>query len=445
MLGTWRATWLATMRRWPVFFVACMALAGACDDVDSSNIQRWKGTQKGPRKLESALANHGVPPRLRAEAGLALIEIGKADAAEQTLAGLAPADRSAVAAELIPLLAGVLQAGSVTQARDARDGLFALRTQLAATDQAKIAEIDAVLLPALGKELRAGRVAGGRYSIERILQTIGPAAAPTLLQVLEDPAAPYIGVVELLSKVSDADVRERASQVLVRRAAGMPSIPPQMWRALGLLGGKAATEFLQNKVEKGHESDAVLAAQALQNGPRNPALVPFAMRIAGDQRANRAVRDEMFGLLEYVGTPEAVEGAIRVIASDPDPVVRYRAYEAAVAAGKEGAIQVALETFPMTASYKREDVVDFLVKDIQKVGIAARPAIVKALASRSPLARMTAVLAFEAVGTAADAPEVQKLEGDRATVRGFPPGATVGREAARIAGILQTRADGGKP
>jgi HEAT repeat protein len=169
------------------------------------------------------------------------------------------------------------------------------------------------------------------------------------------------------------------------------------------------------------------------------------MRMAGDQRANKAVRDEMFGLLEYVGTPEAADGALRIIASDPDPVVRYRAYETAVAIGKEGVIPAALETFPLTASYKREDVVDFLVKDIQKVGVAARPAIVKSLTTKSPLARMTALLAFEAVGTSADAPEVAKLESDRASVRGFPAGATVGREAARIAGILQTRSDGGKP
>ena len=167
-----------------------------------------------------------------------------------------------------------------------------------------------------------------------------------LLALLEDPAAPYAGVVDLLAKIEDPEARERGGRSPGPAGSGHALNPPQLWRSLGMLGGKSATEFLQEKVEKGHERDAVLAAQALQQGPRNPGLVAFAMRMAGDQRANKAVRDEMFGLLEYVGTPEAADGALRIIASDPDPIVRYRAYETAVAIGKEGVIPAALDTFP---------------------------------------------------------------------------------------------------
>jgi hypothetical protein len=428
------------MKGWAVI-VASGLLWVACDSVSSSSIQRWKGTEKGPRKLQDAVANHQVAPKLRAEAALALTEIGQGETAEQTLAGLPAPDRNAVAAELIPLYGGVLQ-GSVTQARDARDGLFALRGQVPPAQQQAI---DSLLLPALARDLRAGRSAGGRYSLEKIVQAEGPAATPVLLQLLEDPSAPFLPVVDLLARVADSETRARASAALVVRVGKAPHITPPLWRAMGLLGGKPAIEFLENQVEKGQERDAVLAAQALQQGPHDPALVTFAMRLAGDQRGNKAVRDEMFGLLEYVGTPEAAEGAVRVIATDPDPMVRYRAYETAVAVGKEGVIQSALEAFPASGTYKREDVVDFLVKDIQKIGATTRPALVKALSSRSPLARMTALLALETLGTGADAAEVSKLASDRGTVRGFPAGATIGREAARIAGILHAKADGGKP
>ena len=48
------------------------------------------------------------------------------------MAGLAAADRAAVAAELIPLYGKVVQTGSVVQAREARDGLFSLRSQVGA-------------------------------------------------------------------------------------------------------------------------------------------------------------------------------------------------------------------------------------------------------------------------------------------------------------------------
>jgi hypothetical protein len=58
------------------------------------------------------------------------------------------------------------------------------------------------------------------------------------------------------------------------------------------------------------------------------------------------------------------------------------------------------------------------------------------------------VLAYEAplptdarrsLGGPADAAAVLKLAGDKGTVRGFPPGDTLGKEAARVGAILQKR------
>ena len=109
----------------------------------------------------------------------------------------------------------------------------------------------------------------------------------------------------------------------------------------------------------------------------------------------------------------------------------------------------ALEAFSGKRSFKREDVVDFLVKDISKVGTKARPAVLAALASPSVLARMTAVLALEAplpgqaqarLGSAEDAAALGKLSGDKGKLKGFPAGATVGSEAARVALLLQGKA-----
>lgn len=424
--------------------VGWVCLLLACENVNSDAIQRWKNTEKGPGKLEDALRDSKLSPRLRAEAAQALVQIGRPEAVEAGLPSLPPGDRQAVSAELVPLFVAQLERGSVNEARDARDGLFSLRE--GATPELQ-KQIDAALLPSLARELRAGRVAGGRYTMDRVLLALGPPATPMLLQILDEPAAPYPAVVEVLTKIADPEARDKAAASLVKRAqASKGALPPQLWRALGQIGGKPAVEFLSEKVERGHESDALLAAQALQQGPRQPGLVTLAMKLAGNQRANKAVRDEMFGLLEYVGTPEAKDGAVNIIATDPEPLVRYRAYETALAIGKADAVVSALEAFPTTATHKREDVVDFLAKDIQKLGPATgRPAAVSALASKSALARVTGVLALETIGTAAEAPAVAKLSGDRSTVKGFPPGATVGKDAARVAGILQTRPDGGKP
>ena len=63
---------------------------------------------------------------------------------------------------------------------------------------------------------------------------------------------------------------------------------------------------------------------------------------------------------------------------------------------------------------------DLLVKLIEKLGAPARPALVTTLASRAPLARMTAVMALEQMGQGPDAEALEKLGRDTAAIKGFP-------------------------
>lgn len=421
--------------------LAVVALT-SCESVSSEKIQRWKTTQKGPDKLEAALRDAKIPAQLRAEAAVALGEIELAEKVDQTMAALPAAERWEILKSLIPMYIERLKDPSVPKARDARDALFSVR-QYAPPEEQK--QIDAALLPALEKDLREGRFTGGRHSLDKILSAIGPAASPLLVKLIQDPNTPYGGLADLLMKVGDDASREQAGAALVKRATGMPEIPPAMWKALGSVGGREVNNFLIARVEKGWDQDGVQAAQAMQQR-RDPQLLAFAMEKAGDAGTKKAVRDEMFGVIEKIGGLEAQRGLTGIIASDPDEVVRYRAYEAALVSGGVEAIVPALEAFPTAASYKREDVVDFLVKDITKLGATAKPAALKALGSASPLARMTGVLALEApisgtagatLGGAADAAAVLKLAADKGTVKGFPAGSTVGKEASRVAGVLQ--------
>jgi HEAT repeat protein len=207
-----------------------------------------------------------------------------------------------------------------------------------------------------------------------------------------------------------------------------------MWRAIGAVGGKSAVAFLQSKIEKGGP-EALEAARAVQ-ARREPQLLPMALALAGNPKTDRGVREEMFGLVEVIGGPEARDGLVKIIATDKEELVRYRAYEAALAADKAAAIGPALEALPAGASYKPEDVQDYLVKDIQKIGAPAREATVKALGSKSPVARITAVMALEHVGSRDDVAALQKLSGDKGAPKGFPAGKTVGKEAARVAATL---------
>ena len=99
----------------------------------------------------------------------------------------------------------------------------------------------------------------------------------------------------------------------------------------------------------------------------------------------------------------------------------------------------ACEAFPASAPYKKVDVEDLLVKLIEKLGPPVRPVLVKALESKFPLARMTAVMTLEYVGTRSEVPALEKVGKDSTTIKGFPAGATVGKEAARVADLLRKK------
>jgi hypothetical protein len=427
-----------------ILALLCALVVAGCESVSSDSIARWKTTQKGPAKLEEAVKDSAVPANLRAEAAAALVDIGMADEADRALGTVPAGARGELVKALVPLYIAQMKAPSLPKARAARDALFGVRMLSAPEDQR---QIDAALLPSIEADLRAGRVSGGRQSLDKILAAIGPGSAPMLVSLLEDPRVPYEGVVESLDRVADPAARERGGAALVKRATASPQIPVALWRALGTLGGRTASAFLMQKAAGNSPQDALSAVQALEQR-HEPSVLPLALGMAGDQKADKGVREEMFGLVEKIGGPEAQRGLLRIIAADPNPTVRYLAYEAALAMGGPDAILPALEALPAKAAYKREDVVDYLVKDIAKIGRPARPALARALASPSVLARMTAVLALESalaadprknLAGAADAPGVLKLSGDKGTVGGFPPGDTVGKEAARVGAVLQKR------
>src|SRR5579863_5136492 len=88
--------------RFELFLFGLFAFA-ACNKPTSDNIQLWKTTEKGPERLHDALADHGTPPRLRAEAAVALVDIGRAEEVDTIFQALPADDRAEVAKSLEPM------------------------------------------------------------------------------------------------------------------------------------------------------------------------------------------------------------------------------------------------------------------------------------------------------------------------------------------------------
>jgi hypothetical protein len=424
-------------------FLCLMLLAmAACDRVTAERIETWKNTQKGPLKIEEALQNPGLTPNLRALAAAALVDLGKPEKVDEVMVLLPETERSEILKTLIDLYIRGMQSDKVPKVRDARDALFSVRGYAPADVKKKI---DQALLVNIEKDLQNWRFSGGRHSLEKILSTIGSDAAPVLVKLFADPEAPYKGLAELAVKVCDPASLEAAGGAFLQRIQKGVPMPPDMWNSLGILGGNTIAEFLETKLLKGTTEETILAARALQQS-RFPTLLPLAIQIAASAKSKRELRDEMFGVIEVIGGPEAEKGLLQIIAEDKEDLVRYRAHEALLEIGKEKVIVQALEAFPTKATYLRQDVLDFLVKDIGKLGPKSKPQVLNALNSPAPLARMTAVLALGSplpmnpkafLGEAADARIVAKLAVDKATIKGFPSGITVGTEAQRVAGLLQ--------
>jgi HEAT repeat protein len=420
-----------------------LALASGCNKPTSDSIQLWKTTQKGPERLHDALADHGVAPKLRAEAAAAMIDIGRAEEVDMVIQALPADDRAEIAKTFQPMCELAMKDPSPDKALAYRDALYSLR-QFVPPDEQK--RIDAALVPALEADLKVGHLRQGRHSVDKMLTAIGPDAAAMLARVLAEPEAVYPQAADLLGKIGDPDAREKGGVALVARAKDKGRAPkgktkePEgaIYKALGAVGGPTAVKYLEEKVTGSDKEDAAFAVRALQER-RDPAVLPFALKVAGDPRADKVIRDEMFGVVEKIGGLDAQKGLLEIISSDKEELVRYRAFESALVAGKNEAIGPALEAFPASASYKKVDVDDLLVKLIEKMNPSPRPALEKVLASAAPLARMTAVLSLEQVGKAADAPALEKLAGDTSSVKGFPAGDTIGKEAARVAEALKKK------
>lgn len=419
--------------------LALLALATACSTrVTSESIAEWKTTQKGPERLHEALADHGVPAKLRAEAAVALVDIGRDEEVDQLLAGAPADDRAEISKALEPLYEAAMKNPSPEKALAYRDALFSLRAAAPPEEQKRI---DDALLASVEGEMKAGKPRQGRHSVDKMLTSIGAGSGAMLVAVLATPEAPYLPAAEMLGKVGDEPTRDKGAAALIARAPQIRAAeksPEKLDRAVGVIGGPTAVKYLEHEVSAGKPEDALIATRALSER-RDPTVLPFALKIAADPKANKALRDEMFGVVETIGGLEAEKGLLGIISSDKEEIVRYRAFEAVLGARKAEGIVPALEAFPASATYKKVDVDDLLVKLIEKLGQSARPALVQALGSRVPLARMTAVMALGQMGGPAQAAALAKLTSDSATIKGFPAGDTVGKEAAQAAEAVKKR------
>jgi hypothetical protein len=416
--------------------VAVLVMAGGgCGGVSPEDIERWKATADGAERLVAVIKQGRVAPGVRAQAAAALVESGHTDRMEAAISGLPIEQRADVIPPMVPLLAKLVDSPDTERAGEARDALYCLREQ-STTDHAKNS-VDMVLLPALEKDLRADRARAGRRGTKDILIALRTASLSTLLAVLDGPKAPFQMASEVLDKVGDGEARARGGAALVRQARAQSPVPAPLWTAIATLGGEQAVDYLMETVDRGLADEAELAAQAMVHLRRDARALAFAIEVAGRRSTSASVRQRMFEVAENMGGEEARKGLIGLITGDRDPAVRFRAFAGALKVGRGEAVLPGLEAMPLDTPYTEADVHERLVKPISDMpGFDSREGVFKALESRSPLARLVAILVLEKMGFSDDSEHVGRLSKDKGTIRGLA-GRTVGKEAARVSLVLK--------
>jgi HEAT repeat protein len=416
--------------------------AGGCE-VTPKKIAAWKETERGPRKLREALGRSSLQPALRGQALAALVELGMTAEVEADLKGIPEAERQAVAHEAVPRLgallgpAGAAEPTTRTQ-REAKDALFVLRDHTAVEDRARI---DDLLIAWTTADLN-GRMTQGGQGSEKILVAIGQRAAPRLIELIRPGSPSVTSAAALLGRIADEPTRTRATDTLVAalRSSSAQATSEGLLQALGQLGGPHATAYLVEAAEHGTERSRELALLSLAQGKldRHDSVArSAALRIAGEKQAPGKVREAAFQLAEKLGAP-AVSGLIKLMA-DPDETTRWRAVEAALAAGREQAIAPVLEALSPERGYKKDDLDSYVVHDLGLIGASAAAPLRDELKSKSWVARVVAVRGLATVGRSEDAAALSPLESDGTRLKGFPGGATLGSEAKAAAVALRAK------
>ena len=214
------------------------------------------------------------------------------------------------------------------------DALFSLRLVTLPEDQKRIDARSCPRSPGAVRRAAAARAALDRKGADRHRSGLGP----MLIQVLAAPISPIRQAAELLGKVGDETARNKGAGALIARApkdkAKDKEIPELDVEGARHRGRSGRREVPRRRRRPARTRTRRRSWRARARRAARPAVLPFALKVAGDPKADKLVRDEMFGVIEGIGGLEAREGVAGIISSDREEIVRYRAFEVGAGGAK---------------------------------------------------------------------------------------------------------------
>jgi len=430
-----------------VAVVAALAL-GACKTT-AEDIDKYKGAMNGVNFIGDAIASPGTDTSVQGKAIEALAELGEFKELEAALTLLKEdggdgASHKAVD-DAVARFEKVLEGSDDAAKERAKDGLFAVRA-FASDDTAK--KCDGLVLDWLTADV-SGHVTKGAFTASTVVPAIGAPAVDALIAVLKPDAKnsddlDKLAVPDLILKTATPAQKAEAAKHFVAFAKSLhPNLPGPVAVSLlnlGKEGGAAVAVpfFMEYAADRTAAPEGRFQAMSAMVTLATPDMRPAVEKIATDAEAPPGVRAKAFDILIKFKDPASLKILYPL---STDEKVQGAMGEVVVGVGGKEHVKEWLESIPTGkgVEYPR-GVVQYWGQDIGKVGKADAAAIGQSLLkSKSWIARLTGISILEFNGTKADAASVKALAGEATTVTGpgWDAGVTVGKEATRVAALLE--------
>jgi hypothetical protein len=445
--------------------VAVGALVGC--EATAEDIERWKGTQRGPAKITAVVVDDRYSEELRARAAMALVEIAGWDHFNAAFERLSREERQAVIHAMVPGLVEMYASGAAatdgqgpTDAQvNAKDAMADLYPMAAAEDQAALQE---PLLDWATSDFN-GHFLPGRRSIAVITAKVGAPAATALARILTEENVVVAGkVAALIKEHGNAESKLVASTTLAKTAASIEgAIRPSLWTAMAAVCGPPVRQFTLSYAARtqGDVDSQINALACVLNGGApecrpgctESADIEGILAIAENEQQDERIRAAAFDTLREHGTKQYLSRFLKLI---DDRDARYRATGVDIAASVGGGPAIAQilekigssrERWPWKLSNARTGNQEYGLCNMglglleQAEGI--REASLAGLTHSNAFVRGGAANMLGVVGTADDIPQLQSLANDRARLPGWEPD----RVGAQARQAIQRISDGNRP
>jgi hypothetical protein len=448
-------------------FSLLLALSGC--KVAAADIEHWKGTVKGPGKIQAVMLADKYEMDLRVQAALALIAMDRTDRdgtadLQAALGRLDEAERGALIAGMVPGLEELMKkdakpdgAASPLQIR-AKDAAFLLITHAPPEVRQKLtlSVVDWYM------EDFNGRSLAGNYSAEQVIRALGSPAAKVLTKGLNArmPQQALIKMAQLIGQLADPSARKDAAARIVAIEREMEAPPFLAWVKENVLGQAQRSNIklegprLDAIVEANRDSfinegalpamkwlaeepaiksrllelAAVKAKTPAGNQRRVAALAALEgkvtssdlsgiMELALDGTSPAEVRDAAFDRVGDIKSADALPSLWPLVAANDNPRLRWRAGELVLAIGGATVVGEFLAKLPAAGDYAQEELEGYATRMGQMTPPPTQ-LVRDQLKASAWYNRVIAIRFFERKGGASDIEQLKQLTADKGSTKG---------------------------